>query len=115
MADNTTTSGSFGDTPDQGTASTPPSTGIDTPVTTPADNTSSAAPSDPTGGTTIDIGDAGTAGAATPEPTPIDEPFVGSGGVGSADYMDALRRGHEEAGGDYASNLGSPDDTQGTA
>jgi len=36
----------------------------------------------------------------------LDEEFAGTGGVGSASYMDALRRGHMEAGGDYTSDLG---------
>jgi len=38
----------------------------------------------------------------------VDEEFAGTGGVGSAEYMEALHRGHQEAGGDYASDLSNP-------
>jgi hypothetical protein len=37
-----------------------------------------------------------------------EEPFVGSGGVGSAEFMEALRKGHEAAGGEYTSDLSDP-------
>ncbi len=37
-----------------------------------------------------------------------EEEFVGSGGVGSAEFMEALRKGHEAAGGEYASDLSDP-------
>lgn len=39
-----------------------------------------------------------------------DTEFHGSGGVGSADYMKALREGHERAGGEFNSNMYSPDE-----
>lgn len=59
----------------------------------------------PTDSAPIDITDTGT--PAT------DEPFVGSGGVGSPEYMDSLRRAHEQAGGEYTSDLQSHDDSKG--
>jgi hypothetical protein len=37
-----------------------------------------------------------------------EEPFVGSGGVGSAEYYENLRRAHEAEGGEYTSDLGDP-------
>ena len=37
-----------------------------------------------------------------------DEPFVGSGGVGSPEFYENLRRAHESAGDDYASDLSDP-------
>ncbi|HUP27089.1 MAG TPA: hypothetical protein VM409_01545 [Chloroflexia bacterium] len=56
-----------------------------------AANQSDASPSAPMGG-----GDPG------------EDEFVGSGGVGSAEFMEALRKGHEAAGGEYTSDLGDP-------
>ena len=47
-----------------------------------------------------------------------EEEFVGSGGVGSAEFMEALRKGHETAGGEYTSDLSdpnNPDDGPGKA
>jgi len=37
-----------------------------------------------------------------------EEEFVGSGGVGSPEFMEALRKGHEAAGGEYTSDLSNP-------
>jgi hypothetical protein len=37
-----------------------------------------------------------------------EEPFVGSGGVGSAEFYENLRKGHEAAGGEYSSDLEDP-------
>ena len=47
-----------------------------------------------------------------------EEEFVGSGGVGSAEFIEALRKGHEAAGGEYTSDLSdpnNPDDGPGKA
>lgn len=44
-------------------------------------------------------------------PAPEEEEFVGTGGVGSAEQIDALRHGHEAAGGEYRSNLNDPNTT----
>lgn len=43
-----------------------------------------------------------------------DTEFHGSGGVGSAEYMQALREGHERAGGDYNSQMHSADEMPNT-
>lgn len=120
MADNTS-SGSFGDNQDKNAQDSLPNLDFGPPVTDTSNTTQSAqdqlpnldfgppvTPQDqPTGtdSTSIDITDTGAPVA--------DEPFVGSGGVGSAEYMDALRRGHEQAGDEYASDFGKSDDTQG--
>ena len=52
----------------------------------------------------------GTPGATggTPE---AEEEFVGTGGVGSAEQMEALRRGHEAAGSEFQSDLSDPNTT----
>jgi hypothetical protein len=41
-------------------------------------------------------------------PAQEEEPFVGSGGVGSADFYESMRKGHEAAGGEYNSDLEDP-------
>jgi hypothetical protein len=46
-----------------------------------------------------------TGGSSTAEE---EEEFVGTGGVGSAEQMEALRRGHEAAGSEFRSNLDDP-------
>jgi hypothetical protein len=43
-------------------------------------------------------------------PDTDDEEFVGSGGVGSADYMKRIREGHQAAGDVYTSNLYGADE-----
>ncbi len=53
---------------------------------------------------TDDTGDNIGVDASTEE----EEPFVGSGGVGSAEFYENLRRAHEAEGGEYTSDLGDP-------
>jgi hypothetical protein len=53
-------------------------------------------------------GTPGTAGATGGSTAPAEEEFVGTGGVGSAEQMEALRQGHEAAGSEYRSNLNDP-------
>jgi hypothetical protein len=48
--------------------------------------------------------DAGSSATATQE----EEPFVGSGGVGSAEFYENLRKGHEAADDEYSSDLQDP-------
>ena len=55
----------------------------------------------PTGPITADSTDTSTPNTTTP-----DEEFVGSGGVGSAEYLANLHKAHEEAGDDFNSAYG---------
>jgi hypothetical protein len=55
--------------------------------------------------------DSGTTGATGGSQVPAEEDFVGTGGVGSAEQMEALRKGHEAAGSEYRSNLDDPNTT----
>jgi hypothetical protein len=47
-------------------------------------------------------------GADASATTVDDEPFVGSGGVGSPEFYENLRKAHEAAGDEYNSDLGDP-------
>lgn len=63
----------------------------------------------------ISTGPTGSAVGSTPaqdtgSSAVTDEEFVGSEGIGSAEYMEALRRGHEEAGSGYQSAMYDPND-----
>jgi hypothetical protein len=52
-----------------------------------------------------------TPGATGDSAAAEEEEFVGTGGVGSPEQMEALRRGHEAAGDEYQSNLKDPNKT----
>lgn len=52
--------------------------------------------------------DPGTTGATGGSQAPAEEEFVGTGGVGSAEQMEALRQGHEATGSEFRSNLNDP-------
>ena len=63
-------------------------------------------------------GNSGTTGPVTtdaadienPGTTTLDEEFAGTGGVGSPDYMERLRKAHEERGDNFASSYGPPEE-----
>ena len=115
---NNSNSGSFDNAQDTSNTSSSPSD------STSSDVAAAAPYSSPFGGGPV-IGNATDAGTITndysdtsnPGTTTIDEEFAGSGGIGSPEYMEALRKGHEAAGGEYNSNLDDPNTpgTDGTA
>lgn len=53
-------------------------------------------------------GASGTMGADASATPAEEEPWQGSGGVGSPEFYENLRKAHEAAGGEYTSDLGDP-------